>query len=98
MDSPLQADILIPDLWQQEAVRHMVDGKDVADVTSAITALADIDDKASVRIKRHGRTRKVTVAAGEFEKVNHSQVKIIKVERHPNAPGKTNVSVEVISD
>jgi superfamily II DNA/RNA helicase len=29
MDSPLQADILIPDLWQQEAVRHMVDGKDV---------------------------------------------------------------------
>ena len=29
MESSLQADILIPDLWQQEAVRHMVDGKDV---------------------------------------------------------------------
>lgn len=29
MDTPLQADILIPDLWQQEAVRYMNEGKDV---------------------------------------------------------------------
>jgi superfamily II DNA/RNA helicase len=29
MDSTLQSDLMIPDLWQQEAVRHLVAGKDL---------------------------------------------------------------------